>query len=357
MDEATVQTLTRPPARRASVSVADFVQDGLVPPADAAGLQPVAAGFKLRMTAAMRQAVAAPGDPVAAQFVPDVRELQTRPEELADPIGDDSYLAAPGLTHRYPDRAILHVTRSCEVYCRFCFRREVVGEEGPLPLDDLEQAFAYVAATPALREIILTGGDPLTLSPRRLGWIMGRLAEIPHVETLRLHTRIPVVAPERITPALLQALAVRPAVWIVLHTNHAQELTPAAGLALAQLADAGIPLLSQSVLLKGINNSVEALADLFRALIAHGVKPYYLHHCDLAKGTHHFRTPLDEGRTLMRHLRGRLSGTCLPTYVLDIPGGHGKVPVTADYVTPLGQGLWHVTDWQGGTHLYRDPAD
>lgn len=344
-----------PESGRALTSVAEFVAEGLADAAEATALDAVAAEFKLRMTPAMRGAVRAAGDPIAAQFVPDARELQVRPEEMADPIGDEAHRAAPGLTHRYPDRVILHTTHSCEVYCRFCFRREVVGEDGPLPAADLDAALDYIAATPAIWEVILTGGDPMTLSPRRLRAIMDRLSAIPHVDVVRLHTRVPVVAPEKVTEALVDAIKSRPVTYVIVHTNHAQELTDAARAALARLAGAGIPLLSQSVLLRGINDSVTALEDLFRSLIRNRVTPYYLHHCDLAKGTSHFRTTIAEGQALMAALRGRLSGICLPTYVLDIPGGHGKVPIGPGYLVPDGAG-WQVTDWQGRIHRYDDPA-
>ena len=278
-----------------------------------------------------------------------------REEELADPIGDEVHSPVRGLTHRYPDRVILHVTKTCEVYCRFCFRREAVGEEGSLPEADLLAALDYIAVHPAIREVILTGGDPLVLSSRRIKGLMERLSTIAHVDAVRIHTRIPVVAPEKVTAQLVDALrAAR--VWVVVHTNHAQEIGAAAEAALARLVEAGIPLLSQTVLLRGINDSVAALEELFRRLMACRVKPYYLHHCDLAKGTGHFRTTIAEGQALMAGLRGRISGTLIPTYVLDIPGGYGKVPLVRDHAEPLGSGLWRITDWQGGRHLYRDPV-
>jgi lysine 2,3-aminomutase len=320
-------------------------------------LEQVASEFRIRMTPAM-QAAAGPGpaDPIAAQFVPDARELLTRPEELLDPIGDDAHSPVPGLTHRYPDRVILHITKTCEVYCRFCFRREVVGEEGTLPERELTAALDYIARTPAIREVILTGGDPLVLSPRRIAAVMARLAAIPHLDVVRIHTRIPVVAPDRIDAAMLaRCCPPRLAVWVVLHTNHANELTPEACAALARLADAGIPLLSQSVLLRGVNADADTLADLFRALIRNRVKPYYLHHCDLARGTSHFRTTIAEGQAIMAALRGRISGTCLPRYVLDLPGGHGKVPLGPGYLRETAPGRWLIRDWQGRTHDYRDP--
>jgi len=345
------------PVKTALTFPEDLLAEGLVAPADMAALTQVARHFRIRLTPAMRAAVAMAGDPVAAQFVPTAAELITRAEERADPIGDAVHSPVPGLTHRYPDRAILHITKTCDVYCRFCFRRETVGETGPLPEADLAQALAYIAATPQLREIILTGGDPLTLSPRRLEDVLARLSAIPHITTLRFHSRVPVVAPERISPALVGLLrAQRPAVWVVLHTNHVQELTPPARAAIARLIEGGVPMLSQSVLLKGVNDSHEALRDLFRALQDLRVKPYYLHHCDLAPGTSHFRTTIAAGRALMAGLRGHLSGAALPTYVLDIPGGFGKVPITADHVAPgASAGLWKVTDWQGRVHDYADP--
>lgn len=343
-------------SQRPITTVPALVEAGLADAAQAEALDAVAAEFRIRIPAAMRQAMRAPGDGVAAQFLPDARELQIRPEELADPIGDACFSPTPGLTHRYPDRVILHVTKTCEVYCRFCFRREVVGEEGSLPEPDLAAALDYVARTPAIREVILTGGDPMVLSARRISALMARLEAIAHVDVVRFHTRVPVVAPGRIDAAMLAALRpARLAVWVVIHTNHAQELTEAACAALARLADAGVPLLSQTVLLRGVNADPDILAELFRALIRNRVKPYYLHHCDLARGTGHFRTSIAEGQAIMAALRGRLSGTCLPTYVLDLPGGHGKVPLGPDHVQPTAPGRYAIRDWRGRLHEYRDP--
>ena len=347
----------RPPLHPLT-SVSAMTRAGLAPDADAAVLERVASEFRIRMTPAMQAAAGSgPADPIAAQFVPDARELTTRPEELLDPIGDDAHSPVPGLTHRYPDRVILHITKTCEVYCRFCFRREVVGEEGTLPASQLTAALDYIARSPAIREVILTGGDPLVLSPRRIASVMARLEDIAHLDVVRIHTRIPVVAPARIDAAMLDALGPkRLALWVVLHTNHANELTPDACAALARLANAGIPLLSQTVLLRGVNADADTLADLFRALIRNRVKPYYLHHCDLARGTSHFRTTIAEGQAIMAALRGRISGTCLPSYVLDLPGGHGKVPLGPGYLQEAAPGHWLIRDWQGGTHEYRDPA-
>lgn len=340
--------------QRALTRVEDLIEAGLAPADRADGLQQVAEAFRIRVSPEMQAAMVDADDAIARQFLPDTAELTIRPEELYDPIGDITYSPTPGLTHRYPDRVILAATHTCEVYCRFCFRREAVGEEGALPEADLEAALAYIAATPAIWEVILTGGDPLVLSPRRLSALMQRLSAIPHVEIVRFHTRVPVVAPARITDDMIAALRARPTTYLVLHTNHAQEITPAAQAALKRLADAGIPLLSQTVLLKGINDSAATLESLFRTLLRHRVTPYYLHHCDLARGTSHFRTTIAAGQAIMAQLRGRLSGIGLPTYVLDIPGGFGKVPIGPGYVEPTGD-AYQITDWQGRRHAYRDP--
>ncbi|MDB5658261.1 MAG: L-lysine 2,3-aminomutase [Cypionkella sp.] len=338
----------------ALTQISELVATGLVPAEHARELAPVAEAFRIRISGEMHSAITAKDDPIARQFLPDTAELTIRPEELHDPIGDVTYSPTPGLTHRYPDRVILAVTRTCEVYCRFCFRREAVGEEGALPEADLEAALNYIAATPAIWEVILTGGDPLVLSPRRLTALMQRLSAIPHVEIIRFHTRVPVVSPARITPEMIAALRARPTTYLVLHTNHAQEITPAAQTALKNLAEAGIPLLSQTVLLKGINDNAATLETLFRTLLRNRVTPYYLHHCDLARGTSHFRTTIAAGQTIMAQLRGRLSGIGLPTYVLDIPGGFGKVPIGPGYVEVADDG-YQITDWQGGRHAYHDP--
>lgn len=333
---------------------AELVSAGLARAGDLPEIERVVSDFRLRITSEMRAASASDG--VARQFVPGAAELVHRPEEMTDPIGDGAHSPVPGLSHRYPDRVILAATHACEVYCRFCFRREVVGHAGPLPEARLTEAIGYIARTPAISEVILTGGDPLSLSARRIGDILRRLAAIGHVEVLRLHSRVPVVAPGRITQAMVAALKVTRPVYLAVHTNHADEIGAEAEAALGRLADAGIPLLSQTVLLRGVNDDAEVLARLFRRLVALRVKPYYLHHCDLAPGTGHFRTTIAEGQWLMRVLRGRISGLCLPDYVLDIPGGFGKVPVTPPFVVPAGPGFYDVTDWQGGRHRYRDPG-
>ena len=342
-----MKTLRRP---------SELVAAGLVAPERAAELAAVAERFAVAITPDMAGLIE-PGDesdPIARQFVPDAREMETRPEEDQDPIGDQRLSPLKGIVHRYPDRVLLKPSHVCPVYCRFCFRREQVGPEGQsLTPAELEAAFDYIRARPEIWEVIVTGGDPFLLSPRRVGAIMRALDAIPHLGVIRFHTRVPIVAPARVGPALLKALAAEKAVYVAIHANHPRELTQAARAACRRLARAGIPLLGQSVLLKGVNDDAAALEALFRGLAAMRVKPYYLHHPDLARGTARFRPTLEEGQALMRRLRGRVSGLCQPTYVLDLPGGHGKVPVGPCYATQQGpSGAWSIGDPDGRTHHY-----
>lgn len=342
------------PGARTLRHPAELVAGGLVPPERLPALEAVAARYAVAITPAMAELVdpADPADPIARQFVPDPSELDTRPEELADPIGDEAHAVAPGLIHRYPDRVLLKLVQVCAVYCRFCFRRETVGPDAThLTAAALAEAIAYIAGHPDIWEVIVSGGDPLVASPRRLAALIADLAAIPHVKVVRFHTRVPVVAPETVTADLVAALkAPGIATWVAVHANHPRELTPATRAAIAALADAGIPLIGQTVLLAGINDDPATLGALMRGLVECRVKPYYLHHGDLAPGTAHFRTSLADGQALMRALRGRHSGLCQPTYVLDIPGGHGKSPVGPSYVE---EGT--VEDWQGGRHAYPPP--
>jgi lysine 2,3-aminomutase len=294
-----------------------------------------------------------PGDPIARQFVPDARELDTADEELADPIGDSAHAPLTGIVHRYPDRVLLTPLMACPVYCRFCFRREAVGM-GALTPAQMAAALGYIRDRAEIREVILSGGDPLALSPRRMKALIAALDEIDHVETVRIHSRVPVADPARVTPAMVAALKAETPVWLAIHCNHPRELTAEARAAARALADGGIPLLAQTVLLKGVNDDAATLESLMRALVRNRIKPYYLHHGDRARGTAHFRTTLDTGRALMRSLRGRLSGIAQPAYVLDIPGGHGKVPVGPEYLSRDGDGCWTVEDWQGGRHRYAE---
>jgi lysine 2,3-aminomutase len=293
------------------------------------------------------------GDPIGRQFVPSVAETEIAPGELADPIGDEARSPVKGIVHRYPDRVLLKPLHACPVYCRFCFRREKVGPGGEALNDgELAAALDYVRARPALREVILTGGDPLMLAPRRLGDIVSALDSIGHIEVIRIHSRVPVADPGRVTTDLVAALRPRRAsLWLAVHCNHARELTAAARAALARLADAGLPLMGQTVLLAGVNDDADTLEELMRALIANRVKPYYLHHPDLVRGTGHFRVSVARGQELMKALRGRVSGLAQPTYVLDVPGGHGKVPIGPGYLGDDPEGLT-VEDAFGGRHAY-----
>ena len=336
--------------------LSELSEAGLVDPDKRAALERVAAQYAVAITPAMAGLIDAtdPHDPIARQFVPDPAELDVRPEESADPIGDHLHSPLAGIVHRYPDRALLKLTTVCAVYCRFCFRREMIGPSAkPLTPRQLDAALGYIAAHPEIWEVILTGGDPLLLSARRLKQVMARLAAIDHVKVVRVHTRIPVVEPSRITAELVRALRAKSkATYVVLHANHARELTGEARAACARLIDAGIPMLSQSVLLAGVNDDAATLGALMRALVESRIKPYYLHHADLAPGTAHLRTSIERGQDLMRQLRGRLSGLCQPSYVLDIPGGHGKSPIGPNYLTRNETGGILVEDFNGVQHCY-----
>ncbi len=330
----------------------DLVAAGLAPPERLPELERVAARYALAITPDMAELIdpADPADPIARQLMPDAAELNATPEEDADPIGDFAHSPVEGIVHRYRDRVLLKPTHTCAVYCRFCFRREMVGPEGlsNLTAAQFDAAFAYIAERPEIWEVIVTGGDPFVLSPRRLADISARLAAIEHVKVVRYHTRVPVVDPGAVTDELVAAIKCEgKAVYVALHANHSRELTPAARAACARIIDAGLPMLSQTVLLKGVNDDPETLGALMRGFVENRIRPYYLHQGDLAPGTSHQRTSIAEGRAVMRALRGRFSGLCQPTYVLDIPGGHGKVPVGPNYV-----GETSVEDPNGVIHAY-----
>ena len=340
----------------------ELVAAGLVEPERLGEIRRVARRYAVALTPEMAALIdpADPGDPIAAQFVPRAAELAAAPEERADPIGDERFSPVPGIVHRHRDRALLKPTLLCPVYCRFCFRRESVGRKGAmLDAAALGRALGYIREHPEIREVILTGGDPFVLSPRRLGAIVRALDGMQHLAAIRFHTRVPVVEPRRVGPALIAALAAEKAVWVVIHANHPRELTAAARTAARRLSRAGIPLLSQTVLLRGVNDDAAVLGELFRALVAMQVKPYYLHHPDPAPGTARFRVGIAEGQRLVAALRRELSGLCQPAYVLDIPGGHGKV-LLADGAARRdpATGGWIVADGQGGEHAYpADPSD
>ncbi|NTF89030.1 lysine-2,3-aminomutase-like protein [Agrobacterium rhizogenes] len=338
-------------------TVDDLEQAGLIDSAEALSLEVVAERYAIALTPTIARLIdeADPADPIARQFVPDMAELVVTPEERADPISDHAYSPVEGIVHRYPDRVLLKAVHVCPVYCRFCFRREMVGPQGLGTLDGaaLDAAFAYIRDHEEIWEVILTGGDPLVLSPRRLEEMLRQLADIEHVKIVRFHTRVPVVDPLKIDGALIAALkASGKTVYLALHANHPRELTAEARAACARLVDAGIVLVSQSVLLKGVNDDPDVLASLMKAFVETRIKPYYLHHPDLAPGTSHFRLTIAEGQEIVAALRGRISGLCQPTYILDIPGGHGKADIGKSAVRDVGEGCYSISDYRGGEHLY-----
>jgi lysine 2,3-aminomutase len=345
----------------------ELVARGLAAVADLPDLEKVAARYAVAVTPAMAALIDPddPDDPIARQFIPSAAELVSQQSESADPIGDHAHSPVTGIVHRYPDRVLFKLVHVCAVYCRFCFRREMVGPGRGTGLSPgaYDNALAYIRAHSEIWEVILTGGDPLMLSPRRLAEIMADIAAIDHVRIIRIHTRVPVADPPRIGREMIAALKVKGATtWVALHANHARELTDKARAACAGIIDAGIPMVSQSVLLRGVNDNVAVLEALMRAFVECRIKPYYLHHGDLAPGTSHLRTTLAHGQELMRALRGRVSGLSQPDYVLDIPGGHGKAPVGPNYLSPansfsqqreqIEETRYRVVDYCGDVHLY-----
>jgi lysine 2,3-aminomutase len=358
---------------------AELVAHGLVPNAALSDLEKVAARYAVAVTSEVAALIDRddPDDPIARQYLPDVRELLREPSENADPIGDHAYSPVAGIVHRYPDRVLFKLVHVCAVYCRFCFRREMVGpgKETALSQRAYAEALEYIRGRAEIWEVILTGGDPLMLSPRRLADIMADLAAIDHVKIIRIHSRVPVADPSRISDEMVAALKVNGATtWLALHANHPRELTESARAACGRIVDAGIPMISQSVLLRGVNDDAATLEALMRTFVECRIKPYYLHHGDLAPGTAHLRTTLEQGQALMRVLRGSVSGLCQPDYVLDIPGGFGKAPVGPAYLShanvlsdadnlssakslsgdrePQPESGYRITDYCGDVHLY-----
>lgn len=334
----------------------DLQNAGLVAPERLDAIRSVAERYAIAITPTVASLIdrADAADPIALQFVPDAAELVTAPQEREDPIGDAAHSPVKGIVHRYPDRVLLKAVHICPVYCRFCFRREMVGPQGDgtLAPNELAAALDYIRDHSEIWEVILTGGDPLVLSPRRLAEIMRGLAAIDHVKIVRFHTRVPVVDPDRIDDAMIAALKEGDkTVYIALHANHPREMTTDARAACARLVDAGFPMVSQTVLLKGINDDPAVLGELMKAFVETRIKPYYLHHPDLAPGTGHFRLEIEEGQKIVSALRGNISGLCQPTYVLDIPGGHGKAVIGESAVRGEG-GCYSVSDFRGGEHRY-----
>jgi lysine 2,3-aminomutase len=342
---------------RTLTTTTELAAAGLI---DAAGIEPlkqVAERYPVAITRAIVQLIDAsdPEDPIARQFLPSEAELNSRPGENSDPIGDERHSPVKGIVHRHRNRVLLKLTLVCPVYCRFCFRRAMVGPGAGqmLTRPELDAAIAWISRMREVREVILTGGDPLMLSARRIADVTRRLASIDHVDVLRWHSRVPIADPERVTDAMVRAIRSAKAAWLVLHVNHPRELSAAALSAVAKFIDAGVPVLSQSVLLKGINDSVAVLQALMHALIAARVKPYYVHHMDLAPGTEHFRTSVADGRALVTALRHAVSGLAYPHYVLDIPGGYAKAQL-AESELELKHGSVRLRDGDGAWHDYLD---
>ena len=274
-----------------------------------------------------------PDQPIRRTVIPSIHETVHTPGEADDPLGEESMSPVPGLVHRYPDRVLLLLSDFCSTYCRYCTRSRVVGHGAIHPSRHrLELAFAYIERTPAIRDVLISGGDPLMLGEEKLAWVLSRLRQIPHVEIVRIGTKVPAVLPQRITPRLVRMLRQYHPLWMSLHFTHPDECTPEAMRACSMLADAGIPLGSQTVLLKGVNDNLDTMRSLVHNLLKMRVRPYYLYQCDPITGSAHFRTPIETGLSIIRGLRGFTSGYALPTYVVDAPGGGGKIPLMPDYV-------------------------
>lgn len=298
-----------------------------------------------------------PAQGLRRTVLPAMGEYLRSRGEADDPLGEDAHSPVPGLVHRYPDRVLLLVTNFCSVYCRYCTRARMVGSVGERSIrkHDLEKAIDYIAANPVIRDVLLSGGDPLSLDDERLEWILARLRAIPHVEFIRIGSKQPVVQPQRITPALTRILKRYHPLWMSLHFTHPDELTPEVAEACARLADAGIPLGSQTVLLRGVNDDVPTMKSLVQGLLRIRVRPYYLYQCDPISGSAHFRTPVEKGIEIIRGLRGHTTGYAVPTYVIDAPEGGGKIPVNPDYITGRDGDDLLLTNYANGSYRYPDP--
>ncbi|MCB5259196.1 MAG: lysine 2,3-aminomutase [Candidatus Cloacimonetes bacterium] len=298
-----------------------------------------------------------PNDPVRMQAIPRVYESELSDSDMADPLHEDADAPVPGMTHRYPDRVLLLLTDQCAMYCRHCTRRRKAGEhDAPMPKENVDKALEYIREHTEVRDVILSGGDPLTLGDERIDEILERLSKIDHVDIVRLGTRTPVVLPQRITDSLLSVLKKYPFVWLNTHYNHPQEISDTAAKALARLAETGLPLGNQSVLLKGINDHVDVMKALVHKLVKNRVRPYYIYQCDLSEGISHFRTPISRGIEIIESLRGHTSGLCVPTFVVDAPGGGGKIPVMPNYVISQMPGRVVLRNYEGFITSYTEPG-
>jgi lysine 2,3-aminomutase len=317
-------------------------------------LKQAAENFEFRISPAMVDLIREPGDPIWRQYVPTVQELEIE-DGIVDSLAEDAHSPVPNITHRYPDRALFLVSPVCASYCRFCTRRRKVGDPEKIPMAQLESAFHYLEEHTEIRDVIMSGGDPLLLSDRRLDEICARLRGIPHLEIIRIGSRIPCHLPERITPELCAILKKYHPLYINTHFNHPDELTPAAVKALAMLADAGIPLGCQTVLLKGVNDDPAVMKVLMQKLLTARVRPYYIYQCDQVAGAEHFRTTVEKGLEIVRALRGWTSGLAVPHYVIDAPGGGGKIPLLPGYVEAMDDDQVVLRNYAGKTYVYRQP--
>ena len=317
-------------------------------------LQEAADNFEFRVSPAMVDLIQEPGDPIWNQYIPDLAELDVV-DGVLDSLGEDADSPVPNITHRYPDRALFLVSPVCAAYCRFCTRRRKVGDPEKIPMSQLESAFRYLEEHVEIRDVILSGGDPLLLSDRRLDLILSRLRSIKHLEVIRVGSRIPCHLPERITPELCAVLRKYHPFYINTHFNHPSELTPAAVHALGMLADAGIPLGCQTVLLKGVNDDVDVMKELMQKLLAARVRPYYIYMCDNQAGVEHFKTTVEKGLEIVEGLRGWTSGLAVPHFVIDAPGGGGKIPLIPEYVVRLTDEEIVLRNYQGEQFIWKQP--
>jgi lysine 2,3-aminomutase len=297
-----------------------------------------------------------PHDPIRKQAVPSGVETHKAHADLLDPLHEDADSPVPGLTHRYPDRALLLITDQCAMYCRHCTRRRFAGQsDSAMPMERIDKAIEYIANTPVIRDVLLSGGDALLISDEKLEYIIKKLREIPHVEIVRIGSRVPVVLPQRITPELVNMLAKYHPIWLNTHFNHPNEITEESKLACARMANAGIPLGNQSVLLRGVNDCMHVMKELVNKLVTIRVRPYYIYQCDLSMGLEHFRTPVAKGIEIIEGLRGHTSGFCVPTFVVDAPGGGGKIPVMPNYVLSQSHNKVILRNFEGVITTYEEP--
>ncbi len=319
-------------------------------------LQQAADDFELRISPAMVDLIKEPGDPIWRQYMPDLQELEVV-DGVADSLNEDADSPVPNITHRYPDRVLFLVSPVCASYCRFCTRRRKVGDPSKIPMSQFESAFQYLEEHKEVRDIILSGGDPLLLSDRRLDQIIGRLRAIRHIEIVRIGSRIPCHLPERITPELCAILKKHHPLYINTHFNHPDELTPGAVKALGMLADAGIPLGCQTVLLKGVNDSLEVMKELMQRLLTARVRPYYIYMCDQVAGAEHFKTTIETGLEIIKGLRGWTSGLAVPHFVVDAPGGGGKIPLLPEYVVRITDDEIVLRNYRGKRYRWKQPRE